>query len=67
MDAASGKVLWKKAAPRDRKSTVDKRNSPASPSAAVDGQSIYVFFQDAGLVSFDYQGKLRVLLYELKL
>ena len=58
LDAASGKVLWRKAAPRDRKSSVDKRNSPASPSAAADGQAIYVFFQDAGLVSYDYQGKL---------
>ena len=58
MDAASGKELWRKVAPRDRKSSVDKRNSPASPSAAADGQAIYVFFQDAGLISYDYQGKL---------
>jgi outer membrane protein assembly factor BamB len=59
LDRKTGGVLWKKVAPRDRTETIDKRNSPASPSPAVDGQSVFVFFGDYGLVSYDYEGRER--------
>src|SRR5580693_2188561 len=52
LDRASGKFLWRRESPRPRNSTIDKRNSPASPSVATDGKNIYVFFNDYGLISY---------------
>ena len=40
LDRETGKVLWRRAAPRDRREAVDKRNSPASPSPAADGGNV---------------------------
>ena len=57
IDAKTGKVLWRVAAPRTRKDEVDKRNSPASPSPVVDADTVYVFFQDFGLLAYDLKGK----------
>lgn len=53
---ATGKVQWKREAPRDRLTKIDKRNSPASPSPVLDGNSVYVFFGDYGLVSYGLDG-----------
>ena len=57
IDQKSGKILWRTTAPRTRRDEVDKRNSPASPSPAVDAGAVYVFFQDFGLLAYDLQGK----------
>ncbi len=59
LDRTSGKVLWRQVAPKPRAQTVDKRNHPASPSPATDGENVYVFFQDFGLLSYDSQGRER--------
>jgi outer membrane protein assembly factor BamB len=59
LDRSSGKILWKRAAPRARAQPVDKRNHPASPSPATDGQHVYVFFQDFGLISYSPSGDER--------
>ena len=59
MDRASGKILWRRECPRPRDESVDKRNSPASPSPASDGKNIYVFFPDFGLLSYDFAGNER--------
>lgn len=59
IDRSSGKVLWRQPAPRARVQTVDKRNHPASPTPATDGENVYVFFQDFGLLSYDARGKER--------
>jgi outer membrane protein assembly factor BamB len=56
LDRASGKILWRRESPRTRNSTLDKRNSPASPSVATDGKNIYVFFNDYGLISYGFDG-----------
>ena len=50
IDRTNGKVLWERPAPRDRKERLDKRNRPAAASAAVDGETVSVFFGDYGLV-----------------
>ena len=55
----SGKIAWRREAPRSRTLRVDRRNHPASPSPASDGENVYVFFQDVGLVSYDREGKQR--------
>ena len=57
VDRTNGKVLWEKAAPRDRTERLDKRNRPAAASAAVDGQTVTVFFGDYGLITYDVNGK----------
>ncbi|HXT71096.1 MAG TPA: PQQ-binding-like beta-propeller repeat protein [Vicinamibacterales bacterium] len=57
LDRSSGKILWERPAPAEAKPPVDKRNNPASPSVAVETNSLYVFFPDYGLVTYDQEGK----------
>jgi outer membrane protein assembly factor BamB len=59
LDRATGRVIWRREAPRPRILTIDKRNHPASPSPATDGTNVYVFFQDFGLLAYDRDGKER--------
>src|SRR5580692_3739908 len=59
LDRASGKILWRREAPKVRTEKLDKRNSPASPSPATDGKNIYVFFGDYGMVSYGFDGNER--------
>jgi outer membrane protein assembly factor BamB len=55
----SGELIWRRESPRSRITTVDNRNSPASPSPAADGKNVFVFFQDFGLVSYTFAGEER--------
>jgi outer membrane protein assembly factor BamB len=59
VDRATGKVLWRREAPRSRLEPLDRRNGPASPSAVADGKTVTVFFGDFGLVSYDFEGRER--------
>ncbi|MCC6590384.1 MAG: PQQ-binding-like beta-propeller repeat protein [Bryobacterales bacterium] len=59
LDRASGKVLWRREAPRPRQEKLHKSNSPASPSAASDGRNVFVFFTDFGLLSYGPDGEER--------
>jgi outer membrane protein assembly factor BamB len=59
LDRKSGKILWKKEVPRARKDRILKPNNPASPSPVTDGENVYAFFQDFGMISFDSNGKER--------
>lgn len=59
LDRATGKILWRREASRERTTKIDNRNSPASPSPATDGKNIYVFFNDAGLTSYGFDGNER--------
>jgi outer membrane protein assembly factor BamB len=43
LDTRSGKILWRKRAPRDRCERLHTLNHPASPTPAADGESVYVF------------------------
>ena len=52
-------MVWRRESPRSRTTEVDKRNSPASPSPAADGKNVFVFFQDFGLVSYNFAGSER--------
>ena len=56
VDRTNGKVLWERAAPRDRTEKLDKRNRPAAASAVTDGEFVTVFFGDYGLVTYDVNG-----------
>ena len=57
LDRASGRELWRREAPRTRREKLDRRNGPASPSAAVDAERVVVFFGDFGLVAYDHDGR----------
>lgn len=57
LDQRSGQTLWRQPAPRPRQEPLDKRNSPASPSPVSDGERVYVFFPDYGLLAYSLDGK----------
>ncbi len=57
LDRKTGDRLWQKEAPRPRKEKLDFRNNPASPSPATDGENVYVFFPDFGLLGYDFEGE----------
>lgn len=59
IDRRTGAILWKKEAPRPRIEEYQPTNSPASPSPVTDGKSVYIFFGDFGLISYDINGKER--------
>ena len=59
LDRASGKVLWRREAPREREEYFQNTNGPASPSPVTDGANVYVFFGDFGLLSYGPEGNER--------
>ena len=59
LDRKAGKELWRKQVPRPRKGELHKANGPASASPVTDGDNVYVFFTDFGLISFTKDGKER--------
>jgi outer membrane protein assembly factor BamB len=59
LDRTTGKIVWQREAPKQRAQALHKSNSPASPSPVTDGQNVYAFFTDFGLISFDPSGKER--------
>jgi outer membrane protein assembly factor BamB len=59
LDRKTGKVLWRREAPRPRVQELHKSNSPASPSPVSDGKNVYVFFTDFGLISYGPDGNER--------
>jgi len=59
LDRANGKILWQREVPRQNKGRLENVNGPASPSPVTDGENVYAFFQEFGLVSFDAAGKER--------
>jgi outer membrane protein assembly factor BamB len=59
LDLASGRVLWKREAPRPRREKLHSLNNPAAPTPVADGVNVYVFFPDFGLLSYGREGKER--------
>lgn len=59
MDRATGKVLWRRAVPQSRSEARHKLNNAASPTPATDGENVYVFFSDFGLLSYAPDGRER--------
>ena len=56
LDRPTGKILWKREAPRPRVEPYQSTNSPASPSPVTDGKRVYVFFGDFGLLAYGFDG-----------
>ena len=58
IDKQTGQVLWQREAPRPRKQVIERpSNGPASASPVSDGQNVYVFFQDFGILAYGPDGK----------
>ncbi len=56
LDRRTGQSLWRRESPRPRKEIYDKRNSPASPTPASNGKSVFVFMPDYGLLAYSTDG-----------
>lgn len=59
LDRSTGQILWKREIVRSRAAKVYPGNDPASPSPVTDGENVYAFFPDLGLVSYDAEGAER--------
>ncbi len=59
VDRKTGKVLWRRDVVRARHMPVYKANDAASPSPVSDGQNVFVFFAELGLISYGPNGKER--------
>ena len=57
LDRKTGKELWQREIPRVHKGRLENVNGPASASPVTDGENVYAFFQDFGLIAFDAVGK----------
>ncbi|MFN0172057.1 MAG: PQQ-binding-like beta-propeller repeat protein [Bryobacteraceae bacterium] len=58
-DTKSGALVWKRGLTKARTETAHPLNGPATPTPASDGQSVFAFFPDFGLVAYDFDGKER--------
>jgi outer membrane protein assembly factor BamB len=57
LDAKTGQQFWRKQIIRTRAAPMaNPYNNPASPSPVTDGENVYAFFQDFGLVSYSVDG-----------
>jgi outer membrane protein assembly factor BamB len=60
LDRDSGRILWRREAPRPRRQEIERpANGPVSASPVTDGKNTYVFFQDFGLLSYGPDGDER--------
>jgi outer membrane protein assembly factor BamB len=59
VEPGSGRILWKREAPRPRREKLHSLNNPASPTPVTDRENVYVFFPDFGLLSYTRDGKER--------
>jgi len=58
IDARTGRLLWKQAAPIRSLEAFHPTGSPAASSPACDGRQVYAFFGSFGLLCYDLEGKL---------
>lgn len=59
INAKTGAIEWSRNVERERTSKIHAQNDSASPTPVLDGENIYAFFQELGIVSFDQQGNHR--------
>jgi outer membrane protein assembly factor BamB len=58
-DRSTGRLLWERVENRAHKQDVNLLNNPAAITPVTDGENVYVFFKDFGLISYDAAGRLR--------
>ena len=59
LDRISGDILWRRTAPAQRVVNGHRRNTPASATPVVDGESVYVYFGSFGMIAYDFEGNER--------
>lgn len=59
VDRASGATLWRREAPRPRRTQFHAKNHAAAASAAVDEDVVVVFFDEYGVLAYDHDGTER--------
>ena len=59
VDRATGRTVWRAEAPRPRRTELHSKNHAASASAAVDADTVVVFFDEYGLLAYDHAGEER--------
>jgi len=58
-DRKTGKMLWERFEKRTPKPEGNLLNNPAAITPVTDGENVYVFFKDFGLISYNGAGKVR--------
>jgi outer membrane protein assembly factor BamB len=58
-DRATGRLLWERSVPRRHDTLANRLNHPAGITPVTDGENVYAFFKDFGLVSYDAAGRER--------
>lgn len=58
-DRASGQEIWRRVIGRERETAMHQATDSATPSPVTDGENVYAFFQETGLVSYDAAGETR--------
>lgn len=57
LDRTTGRILWRREAPRPRRQLIERpANGPGSASPVTDGENVFVFFQDFGLLAYGPDG-----------
>ncbi len=59
LDRKTGKELWRREIPRTKAGRLENVNGPASASPVTDGENVFAYFQDFGLIAFNADGKER--------
>ena len=58
-DRQTGKLVWERSVNRTYTLIANQLNHPAAISPVTDGENVYAFFKDYGLVSYDAKGNER--------
>jgi outer membrane protein assembly factor BamB len=59
IERATGELSWERSIERQWKALTSNLNNPAAATPVTDGENVYVFFPDWGLLSYDASGNLR--------
>jgi outer membrane protein assembly factor BamB len=59
LERKTGGTIWRREIIRDSTNKIFVGNDTATPTSASDGENLYTFFPDLGLLSFDAAGKER--------
>ena len=59
LDRTNGREAWRRELERTHTAELHRATDSSTPSPATDGTNVYVFFHEAGLVSYDAAGTVR--------
>jgi outer membrane protein assembly factor BamB len=57
LERASGRILWRNAAPAEKIEASHKIAGPASSTPATDGKLVITYFGSFGLIAYDFEGR----------